>query len=121
MHLRDLQAKLPWAIPYTDAFRFSQDHEHHRNLIHDVLHVQKSLGKIANYCEQLDHNDRLLHPDYLLARRDALACEVVDLVICALHMAKTNPFGPFDLESEVLSALDRRNGSNLMEQEGHRP
>jgi len=114
MNLRDLQAQLPWTIPYSGDFRRSQCAEYHRHLIHDVLHVQKSLGKIAAMAEQIDHTGGPLH-SHTRFERERLATEVVDLVICALHIAKTNPWGEFDLQSAVLAALDRRNGSKLSE------
>jgi hypothetical protein len=112
VNIRDLQAQLPWTIPYSADFRHSQSDEGHRHLIHDVLHTMKSLGKIAAVCERIDHQGPVLHSN-TDPERAALAAEAVDLVICALHIAKTNPFGPFDLEAAVLAALDRRNGSNL--------
>jgi hypothetical protein len=113
MSIRDLQAALPWVLPYTEQFRLSQEAEGHRNLMHDVMHVQKSLGKIAAMAEKIDHSPRAFD-ESAIAPREQLAREVADLVICALHMAKTNPFGAFDLESVVLQMLVRRNGSKWL-------
>ena len=45
--------------------------------------------------------------------RDELADKVADLVICALHIAKTNPLGVFDLEAVVVEKLETRNGVKL--------
>lgn len=107
MNLQDIQERLPWAIPYSDGFYASQEREGHRYLTHDILHVMKSLGRVAALAEKCDHN---FHPGMT---REQLANEVADLVICALHIAKNNPLGAFDLEAAVLQSLDRRNGSSL--------
>lgn len=109
--LRVLQHQLPWAIPYSPEFRASQQVERHRHLMHDLLHVYKSLGRIAAMAEKIDHAKE---PGL---DTEALAQETADLVICALHIANTNPLGVFDLQHAVLASLDRRNGSDLLEWE----
>lgn len=108
--LRELQERLPWAIPYSQQFRDSQDAEGHRHLTHDLLHVYKSLGRIAAMAEKIDHGKE---PGMTV---DQLAQETADLVICALHIANTNPLGGFSLQGAVLTSLDRRNGSSLSEE-----
>lgn len=110
MDLKAIQDKLPWTIPYTYDFCLSQATEHHRFLIHDIMHIQKSLGKIAAFVERMDHDEFALRK----MSREQFANEVADLVICALHIAKTNPLGEFDLEKAVLDTLNRRNGSSLI-------
>ena len=98
MTLRWLQANLPWTIPYSDMFvasAYSMD-----RVAHDVMHVMKSLGRIAAECEGHDHGrDRKLYGE-------AFAKEVADLVICALHIAKLEGF---DLQDAVIDNSSLRN------------
>ena len=98
MTLRWLQANLPWTIPYSDMFvasAYSMD-----RVAHDVMHVMKSLGRIAAECEGHDHGrDRKLYGE-------AFAKEVADLVICALHIAKLEHF---DLQDAVIGNSSLRN------------
>lgn len=101
LSLRDMQARLPWTIPYSQAFTTSS--EPHRNLTHDVLHVMKSLGRIAAMAEDFDHG----RPPRMTVEQ--LAKEVADLPICALHIAKTNPLGVFDLHDAVVRHSEMRN------------
>lgn len=100
--LRWLQANLPWTIPYAPHFEaaaYPMD-----RVKHDVLHVMKSLGRIAAECENHDHGrDRKL-------TGKALGKEVADLVICALHIAKLEHF---DLEDAVIDSSGVRNGVDL--------
>lgn len=98
-------------IPYSPEFRASQSAEGHRHLTHDLLHVYKSLGRIAAMAEKIDHGKE---PGMTV---DELAQEAADLVICALHIAKTNPLGVFSLQGAVLTSLNRRNGSSLSAKE----
>ena len=110
MHLSHLQKHLPWSIPYTQDFQQSQAAEGHRNLMHDVLHVMKGLGRIAAVCEKIDHGK------FPGMTREELADNVTDLVICALHMARTNPLGAFDLEAAVIAKIEARNGVKLSQE-----
>lgn len=100
--LRWLQENLPWTIPYAPHFEaaaYPMD-----RVKHDVLHVMKSLGRIAAECENHDHGrDRKL-------TGKALGKEVADLVICALHIAKLEHF---DLEDAVIDSSGVRNGVDL--------
>lgn len=124
MNLSHLQKHLPWSLPYGPHFNVSQDREHHRFLMHDIMHVIKSLGDLASVCEKYDHVKHPVqgtqveswkgrHPE--VVSRDLLADKVADLVICALHMAKTNPFGEFDLEAVVIKKLEERNNVKIPE------
>lgn len=105
LSLNHIQKHLPWTLPYTTAFQASNNGEGHRFLMHDIMHVQKSLGKIAAMAERIDHGK----PESGLA----LADNVADLVICALHIANTNPFGRFDLGAIVVKKLEDRNRVKL--------
>jgi hypothetical protein len=102
-----LQKHLPWTLPYSHEFNRSQDDEGHRFAAHDVMHILKSLGKVAAMCEDIDHGR------ILIANRQNVADPIADLVICALHMAKTCPLGAFDLEAIVVEKLEKRNGVTI--------
>ena len=99
--LRHLQAHLPWTIPYSEELEESADRNPLRRVGHDVLHVMKSLGRIAAEVENADHG----RPRKLTG--DAMAKEVADLVICALHIAKLEGF---DLQDAVVLNSEARNG-----------
>lgn len=101
--LRHLQQHLPWALPYSDHFYAANEDEGHRYLSHDLMHVLKSMGSVAAVVERIDHG-REAGMDC-----DELADKVADLVICALHMAKTSPLGTFDLHDVVVRKLEQRN------------
>lgn len=100
--LRHLQAWLPWTLPYSEHFEataYPLD-----RVKHDVLHVMKSLGRIAAECENHDHGrDRKLIGD-------AFSKEVADLVICALHIAKLQGF---DLQDAVVKNSEARNEASI--------
>jgi len=121
MNISHLQKHLPWALPYSAQFDASQSLERHRFLSHDVMHVIKSMGDIAAVCERYDHGTDPtqaggLHQPGIyreVTARRLLADRVADLVICALHIAKTNPFGEFDLEDVVIRKLEERNGVKI--------
>lgn len=101
MNLRHLQQHLPWTLPYSTEFETSAAVNSYRRVTHDVLHVMKSLGRVAADCEKADH---------ARPTSEHIAHEVVDLVICALHIAKVLNF---DLESHVVRALEMRNGVKI--------
>jgi len=102
--LRHLQEHLPWTIPYSQEFRTSAEINRLRRIGHDVLHVMKSLGRVAAEVERADH----ARP--LLLDKDALAKEVADWVICALHVAKLSGF---DLEEAVVKNSEARNAASI--------
>lgn len=100
--LRHLQQHLPWTIPYSDTFESYATPLDRVN--HDVLHVMKSLGRIAAECENHHHGrDRKLYGT-------ALAKETADLVICALHIARLEGF---DLQDAVVSNSEARNAASI--------
>ena len=102
--LRWLQDNLPWNIAYSAEFENSALWNTRRRTTHDVLHVMKSLGRIAAECEASDHGTtKNLYGA-------ALAKEVADLVICALHIAKLHGF---DLQDAVIDNSSGRNGVDL--------
>lgn len=102
--LRWLQENLPWTLPYSEEFQQSYIHNPMRSVSHDILHVMKSLGRIAAECEAADHGRaRKL-------RGDAFAKELADLVICALHIARLEGI---DLQDAVIDNSAGRNGIDL--------
>lgn len=103
--LRHLQEHLPWTIPYSDEFEGSAKRNSRRRIGHDVLHVMKSLGRIAAEVERCDHFSNK-NPLY----GEAFAKEVADLVICALHIAKLEGF---DLQDAVVSNSEARNTATI--------
>jgi len=107
--LRHLQANLPWTIPYSDEFEDSAKRNSRRRIGHDVLHVMKSLGRIAAEVERCDH---FSNKNPLCGA--AFAKEVADLVICALHVARLEGF---DLQDAVVTNSEARNAESIpMEQ-----
>lgn len=102
--LRQLQELQPWTVPYSEDFERSRRENPRRQVTHDVLHVMKSLGRIAADCEASDHGK----PGKL--RIDSLSREVADLVICALHIATTEGF---DLHDAVVNCMQVKNGVTL--------
>ena len=75
-----------------------------------VNNVMRHEYRVLTEAEKIDHGK---DPGMTV---DELAHEVADLVICALHIANTNPLGGFSLQGAVLTALNRRNGSSLTDQ-----
>lgn len=102
--LRHLQQHLPWTIQYSLEFEGSAASNPLRRVGHDVLHVMKSLGRIAAEIEARDHN-RLRKLE-----GEAMAKEVADFVICALHIAKLEGF---DLQDAVVKYAIQRNAKPI--------
>ena len=102
--LRWLQNNLPWTVAYSKEFENSALWNARRRTTHDVLHVMKSLGRIAAECEASDHGTTKG------LTGNALAKEVADLVICALHIAKLHGF---NLQDAVIDNSGSRNGVDL--------
>lgn len=108
--LRHLQQHLPWTIPYSEEFQASADKNAQRRIGHDVLHVMKSLGRIAADVEAADHE----RPRKLIG--DSFAKEVADLVICALHIARLEGF---DLHDAVVTNSEARNAATIPPEYAH--
>lgn len=102
--LRHLQEHLPWTIPYSREFQESTRLNGMRPVGHDVLHVMKSLGRIAAEVEGADHD----RPRKLTG--DLLAKEAADLVLCALHIARLEGF---DLQDAVVNSSEARNNASI--------
>ena len=102
--LHHLQQHLPWTIPYSEEFEGSAKQNKLRRVGHDVLHVMKSLGRIAAEVEAADHG----RPRKL--KYDELAKEAADLVLCALHIARVEEFS---LEDAVIRHSEGRNAATI--------
>ena len=107
MNLRTMQDTQPWTAPYSTWFGISKDHEPHRPLMHDLMHVTKAVGILASVAEWADH-DRI---NIGRVNQDEYEGRIADLVMCALHMANNPPkgYGQFDLETAVISRVERVN------------
>jgi len=100
-HLRALQQALPWgANTYSAAF--DADPAPHKQYRHDVGHLMKTVGKLAETPFEMDHDLRAA-----AALREEDSKRLADLVIFALHMASTHPSGPIDLADAVTARLER--------------
>lgn len=104
--LNSLQASQPWEIPYSNEFDQSKAENPARQISHDLMHVMKAVGRMADQCEKTDHGkgpvDRQIFRDNL-----------PDLVICAMHIA--NELG-IVLEWEVLETMERHHGVKIPEE-----
>ena len=112
--LKYLQENLPWTVPYSRNFEASKvAGERHRHLMHDLMHVAKSYGWLADVAERCDHGTALISD--VLGREDIekIARKTADFVICALHIAKV--YG-FDLESVVVQKLEEKNRVKIHEE-----
>ena len=101
MTLRHLQANLLWTIPYNAEFEASSEQNPSRRIGHDVLHVMKSTGRIAAHVEAADHGR-----DKNRLGKEELAKELVDWVVCALHIARLEGI---DLQDAVVKYNQLRN------------
>lgn len=106
MNISHLQRHLPWTIPYSPEFVAARTELKHLDMQHAMIHGIKSMGKLSALFDHQDHGNGV--------ERDRVDVPnlVADLVVCALRMANTSPWGKFDLEAAVVERL-RRNGVEL--------
>lgn len=102
--LTHIQNNLPWSVAYSNSFVASP--VLHKDTTHALLHIMKSVGKLADNAEAADHG---APAEYDEAKVMDLCA---DLVICALRIANTTAI-PFNLLSAVVSRLERKNGVKL--------
>lgn len=107
--LRWTQENLPWTIPYSKEFNkaSTQSMLPHLDMQHAMIHVLKSMGKLAARFDQMDHGTNLTSDG------EDVPNIVADLVVCALRMANTSPWGRFDLADAVRERLEKRNNVKL--------
>jgi hypothetical protein len=103
-----LQANLPWTIPYSREFDAAKLLLPHLDMQHAMIHVAKSMGKLAAMFDHADHA-RQHSPEAIADVRNLVA----DLVVCALRMANVSPWGAFGLWEAVIERLGSRNGVDL--------
>jgi hypothetical protein len=96
------QREQPWTVPYGKAKWWVVNDE--GRLKHCLAHAQKTLGKIADIIEALDHDDRAWLTD---AQCDKVGDLAADLVSVALQIGTT-------VSRSVAHALVRR----VMEKNG---
>jgi len=90
------QREQPWTVPYGKHKWWVVNNE--GRLKHCLAHAQKTLGKIADAVERLDHNDHQWLSD---AECDAVGDLAADLVSVALQIGTT-------VSRSVAHALVRR-------------
>lgn len=105
MPIRQLQAVLPWTVPYSPELEASRAAEPHRYVLHCLAHLQKSIGKIADQCEASDHN--------AAHRWEDVRKHVASLVMCALRIANVWPGGKFDLADMLADTMNGKNGGDV--------
>lgn len=121
MSIRQFQDNQPWESgsgeenPYSDVFM--ADARRHRDFEHALIHVTKSMGRLATLVEHEDH-ERRFHmtgaPDEVAVsafdeKREDAAGWLADLVICAMRMASVYPRARIDLESAVILRMAEKN------------
>lgn len=100
---RDYQTNQPWTVPYSlGVIKASQEGVPHILGSHDVLHMAKTVGKIAAVFEKLDHTGCEISQEQVNVLKDMAA----DLVTEALRIA--NLYG-FDLEVELRRRVGEKN------------
>jgi hypothetical protein len=105
--LRQLQAELPWgANDYSEQYR--ADTTPHRDYKHAALHLVKSIGRLIECPEEMDHE---LHGPVAPGADADDAKRLADVVIVALRMANVHPRGPIDLARAVELRLAQKFGA----------
>ncbi|MCA0314205.1 MAG: hypothetical protein LCH63_10255 [Candidatus Melainabacteria bacterium] len=105
MHIRDLQAELPWTVPYSAAYHAGQ--QNYSDMQHALIHIVKSAGILAGMIDKADHGESVPFDEQTIRNR------VSDFVMCALRIANTCPTGAFDLEEAVIRRMEAVNGVTL--------
>lgn len=105
MNLKHLQNNLPWTVPYSWEFKHSQIDNPMRQTTHDVLHITKSLGRIADVCEEADHTS--------MAKTEKLGKELASIAMSVMHIATNHGV---DLQTEIEALVFVKNGVNIPEE-----
>lgn len=104
MNLKHLQNNLPWTVPYSKEFVDSKEKNGHRQTSHDILHIMKSVGRIADGVERTDHNSIPL----LAISCAVLSKELASIVMSVMHISSTYRI---NLEEAILYAVYEKNGT----------
>ena len=103
--LRTLQATQPWTVPYGARIaKAKSEYGEKRDLLarHAVLHLMKSVGKLAGMFEAADHkDDHTMHTDVKLIQNMS-----ADLVTVAMRFANLYHF---DLETVLKRRVEEKN------------
>jgi hypothetical protein len=114
-NLMGVSSILPPSHPTGDLFAASQQAEHHRHLLHGVLQLSQGVAGVAKLGERFEHRGTLVTQiaiappgspagDMKIVYNRELGESLADLVLAAIEIARTSPFGPLDLDA----ALDAR-------------
>lgn len=105
--LRFLQNELPriWTDElYSEEFKASRPKT--RDFQHTLLHVMKTVGKLATMVEEVDHGNASF--DYKEVEK-----YLADVVICTIRLAIKNPSGTIDLEQAIFDRIEKKMGVKL--------
>lgn len=111
-HAQEFQ---PWTVPYNAAIDLAAAGPiPHILATHTVLHAMKSLGKLANVFEALDHARDVGETGRSVAisqeQKDVVAAMSADLLTAALRFA--NLYG-FDLATQFVNRVREKNGVEI--------
>lgn len=114
--IRFLQEELPKL--WTDEFyskEFQASKSEYRDFQHAILHLTKTLGKLATFVEESDHQGAPGH-GFVYFPKPEVEKYLADVVIVAIRMAIKNPTGMVDLERAIFARIKEKMGVNLAEQ-----
>lgn len=114
--IRFLQEELPKL--WTDEFyskQFRESSSEYKDFQHAILHVTKTLGKLACMVEEADHQGAMEHASPVYFPKKDVERYLSDLVICAIRMAIKNPTGVVDLERAIFARIEEKMGVRLAE------
>jgi hypothetical protein len=113
--IRFLQEELPKL--WTDEFyskEFLASNPEYRDFEHAILHLTKTLGKLATFVEEADHRGAGQHSGDFFPK-NYVEKYLADIVIVAIRMAIKNPTGAIDLERAIFDRIEKKMGVKLSE------
>lgn len=113
--LRQLQGELPklWTNEFYSK-QFRESPSEYKDFEHAILHVTKTLGKLACLVEEADHQGAKEHSSPAYFPKADVEKYLADLVICTIRMAIKNPTGAIDLEKAILARIEEKMGVKLV-------
>jgi hypothetical protein len=111
--IRFLQEELPKL--WTDEFyskQFRESPSEYKDFEHAILHVTKTLGKLACMVEEADHQGAPNHA-CMYFPKPLVEKYLADLVIVAIRMAIKNPTGAIDLERAIFARIEEKMGVKI--------
>jgi hypothetical protein len=114
-----LSHRLPASHPDGVLFVASQKTEHHRHLLHGVLQLSQAVAAVAKLGERFEHRGTRVTQiaiappgspagDMKIVYNRELGESLADLVLAAIEIARTSPFGPLDLDAAVDARVRER-------------